>query len=108
LGLHVGQPAFLVHATVGSLQPNAFGMHDMHGNVLEWCRDIRGDYLSDAPQPGDGLRLGRHPQGNRIVRGGSWHDPPAYSRSSNRYSQPPDTKIKTIGVRAARAIRPWP
>jgi formylglycine-generating enzyme required for sulfatase activity len=107
-GLHADDPVFSVHVTVGCLRANAFGIHDMHGNVLEWCRDVRSDYRTDAAAPGDGLRHGQHPQGNRIVRGGSWDDDPNRARSSNRYSQPPDTKVKNLGLRAARAIQRGP
>lgn len=65
---------------VGVKNPNAFGLHDMHGNVGEWCWDYYGKYHSASqadpvgPSDGDG----------RVVRGGSYNDNSAGCRSAGR------------------------
>jgi formylglycine-generating enzyme required for sulfatase activity/tRNA A-37 threonylcarbamoyl transferase component Bud32 len=67
---------------VGQTEPNAWGLFDMSGNVAEWCLDYyRRGYPADGPRenplgPADGDR--------RVVRGGSFRDPPAAGRSAAR------------------------
>lgn len=68
---------------VGSLLPNAWGLHDVHGNVLEWVIDCPHDDYKGAPKDGKpwvkGCAEDRH-----MLRGGSWYDNPVYSRSAFR------------------------
>lgn len=71
---------FAVHAPIGSFEPNAFGLHDVAGNVFEYCRDGFGP-VDDLPAanplaPGKGRA--------RVVRGGSWHYPASLARSAYR------------------------
>lgn len=81
---------------VGSKQPNAWGLYDMHGNVSEWCSDTYGaDYpLREVVDPAgtvDGIY--------RVIRGGSWrHFPPA-CRSAARNSAPPAYQLRETGFR---------
>ena len=65
-------------APVGSFSPNGFGLHDVIGNVAEWCRDWCGAYAFDV-QPGDGLRkvAGAH---HRVLRGGGFNTTAASAR----------------------------
>ncbi|HEX5054511.1 MAG TPA: bifunctional serine/threonine-protein kinase/formylglycine-generating enzyme family protein, partial [Planctomycetota bacterium] len=92
----------------GLLRPNAFGLFDLHGNVAEWCLDARLPYSTFAPRVGDGL----HNQADlpagapRVVRGGACHQGPFAARSSARDARPPATRDSTIGLRAARMLRP--
>ena len=85
---------------VGRFQPNAWGLHDMHGNVQEWCQDWHtGDYYvrspeSDPPGPPD-------PEGHgmRVTRGGWWSIHPFSCRSACRSRQSPSIRADTYGFR---------
>ena len=65
---------------VGSYEPNAWGLYDMHGNVAEWCYDWFGDYpvgpATDPTGPATGT--------SRVLRGGCWWWPARALRSANR------------------------
>ena len=70
-------------AEVGSYPANAFGLHDMHGNVWEWCEDVwHGSYVG-APSDGT-ARTGDGDQSRRVLRGGSWNYDPWNLRSAFR------------------------
>ena len=56
---------------VGQLQPNAFGLHDMHGNVWEWCADTWHNNYDGAPTDGSAWESGD--SGWHVLRGGSWY-----------------------------------
>jgi formylglycine-generating enzyme required for sulfatase activity len=88
-------------APVGKFAPNALGLHDMHGNVLEWVRDVwHGDY-SGAPGSGAAWTTGGD-QSRRVLRGGSWHGSPENLRSASRVRGTPGFRDIGVGFRIAR------
>jgi serine/threonine protein kinase/formylglycine-generating enzyme required for sulfatase activity len=80
---------YFTHAPVGSKEPNLFGLHDVHGNLFEWCLDGLLPYEFPA-RPGDGLRLPRKSwiePVKRVVRGGSFRSTAHFARSAARYER---------------------
>lgn len=81
--------------TVGSYAPNAWGLHDMHGNVYEWCQDWFGAYpggsVSDPQGPASGSL--------RIIRGGCWLPKADQCRSAVRYTLSPTATSDSVGFR---------
>ena len=89
---------------VGTFSPNAFGLHEVHGNVWEWTQDCwNGDY-TDAPTNGVARETGEC--GQRVLRGGSWGDVPWLLRSADRGKEEPGIRGPKIGFRIARSLGP--
>jgi formylglycine-generating enzyme len=93
---------------VGSYKPNAWGLFDMHGNVLEWCLDWHGPYdKADQTDP-----VGRTDGYAKIARGWCFHrpervrDPLKYWRSANRSGFLPEDANRLTGLRVARGEMP--
>jgi formylglycine-generating enzyme required for sulfatase activity len=81
--------------SVGSFPANAWGLHDMHGNVWQWCQDWFGEYPQkdmvdpQGPEKGDG----------RVLRGGSWGFSPKFCRSADRLMNEPGNPQDFLGCR---------
>jgi len=80
---------------VGSLAANAWGLHDMHGNLWQWCQDRHGGYARQDSTDPQGPATGE----NRLLRGGSWGNHPVFLRAANRNFGPPDARTEYYGLR---------
>ena len=93
-----------VHAPVGSFRASPFGLHDVHGNVSEWCRDAYGSFHD--PRRGPARERVPHRVGGRVFRGGNYTSGATTSRVDARHSRPPHGTSGTVGVRPVRAVDP--
>ena len=94
-------------APVGSFAPNAFGLHDVHGNVDEWVEDCENPNYEGAPSDGSAWMSGDCSR--RVLRGGSWtsefYDDRASLRVAARVSTYPELEFSDTGFRVARDTR---
>jgi len=81
---------------VGEKRPNPWGLHDMHGNVSEWCQSLYGPYPYDASDGREAPAWGDL----RVLRGGSWLDHlPRQCRTAYRSNHFPDIQGYVCGLR---------
>ena len=90
---------------VGTYQPNGFGLFDMAGNVWEWVEDCWHESYERAPLDGSSWTRGGDCS-KRVVRGGSWRNPPWYLRSAIRYGVTTARRRGLYGFRVARTLTP--
>jgi formylglycine-generating enzyme required for sulfatase activity len=82
---------------VGGKEPNAWGLYDMHGNVLEWCQDGWREYRGDdATDP-----VGPAAASDRVFRGGSWGFDAEHCRAAYRDARGPQSRWSCLGFRTA-------
>ena len=91
---------------VGSYPANAFGLHDMHGNVLEWVEDCWHDGYNGAPSDGSAWNINCYDEDRRVSRGGSWGSFPRNLRSAARFRLGARNRSYYNGFRIARPLTP--
>jgi formylglycine-generating enzyme required for sulfatase activity len=93
---------------VGLQSANRFGLHDMHGNVYEWCQDKYNRVSHAAWPPADGKPpldpVADVGLGTRVCRGGCSVDGPELLRSAFRNHMSPDARNHLMGIRPARSL----
>ena len=89
---------------VGSFSANAFGLHEVHGNVWEWTQDCGNEGYRGAPV--DGRAWERGDCGRRVVRGGSWYSRPRNLRSALHFGLDSGSRGSIGGFRVARTLTP--
>ena len=100
--IHNCDDSYAATAPVGSFQANGFGLHDLLGNVWEWCDDIYSidvytRYDHDNPRNTDSSG-----GTDRVIRGGYWHGGPSSSRCSDRGSGMENGMNDDLGFRLVR------
>ena len=87
---------------VGSFAANAWGLHDMHGNVSEWVEDCWQDNYWGVPSDGRAWTSGG--DCSRVARGGSWNHFPRLLRAANRIRLDAGYRNDSVGFRVARTL----
>jgi formylglycine-generating enzyme required for sulfatase activity len=87
--------------------PNPFGLHNMHGNVWEWCLDQWHSGYENSPINGSAwLDQDADVNSDRVVRGGSWFNSPQLCRSAIRNFFAPVNRLSILGFRVICRLRP--
>ena len=89
-------------APVGSFSANAWGLHDMHGNVWEWVQDCYSNTYAGVPTDGSASISENCSQ--RVLRGGSWATIPDNTRSAYRSRNSPRFRYPGFGFRLVRDL----
>ncbi len=86
--------------SVGEKKANAWGLYDIHGNVLEWLQDWFGGYSEALQRDPSGPAEGSY----RVLRGGCWIDGAGDCRSAYRGLDDPSSRYRSLGFRLARRV----
>jgi formylglycine-generating enzyme required for sulfatase activity len=87
---------------VGALPPNAFDLHDMHGNVWEWVQDCFRESYAGAGS--DGAAVADAAGCARVLRGGAWSNEARALRSASRHREVSHMRDADFGFRVARTL----
>ena len=87
---------------VGEKKPNAWGLFDMHGNVMEWCHDWYGEFYYQQCPDEEENPIGPDGGTSKVLRGGAWQFGVEATRCAYRNSSAPESTSSVIGFRVCR------
>jgi len=90
---------------VGQKEANSFGLHDMQGNVWEWCRDCYDEASYSTPEATRLDPVQEEGSGDRVLRGGSWFQWPVACRCASRHHWTPSAGNEDVGFRLVFNLR---